>query len=148
MASNSITVFKSSKYSKLQPFICIINRILSKALIAFIPEGSTQYRFSLLQIEAEQKETSARITHNYSHPFRFSYLLGEGAHVKTPQQYLSEKGKIKFKDGSLFNDLFERFSIEALTKQFYKELFDWYQWALSDNDGFAVTYPNDIDTDT
>ncbi|KAA6318251.1 Modification methylase PaeR7I, partial [termite gut metagenome] len=42
----------------------------------------------------------------------------------------------------------ERFSIEALTKQFYKELFDWYQWALSDNDGFAVTYPNDIDTDT
>ena len=34
------------------------------------------------------------------------------------------------------------FSIEALTKQFYNELFAWYEWALSK--GMGVTFPNDI----
>ena len=34
----------------------------------------------------------------------------------------------------------EAFSVEALTKQFYKELFEWYQWAASDE--LNVYYPN------
>jgi adenine-specific DNA-methyltransferase len=44
-----------------------------------------------------------------------------------------------------FKALCEAFSIEALTKQFYKELFAWYEWALSDE--MDVRYPNDIHTD-
>src|SRR5690606_31561200 len=38
----------------------------------------------------------------------------------------------------------EAFSVEKLTKQFYNELFAWYQWALSDEIG--VTYPNNTKT--
>ena len=41
--------------------------------------------------------------------------------------------------------LCEAFSIEALTKQFYNELFAWYEWALSDE--MDVRFPNDIHTD-
>ncbi len=41
-----------------------------------------------------------------------------------------EKGKLTPKDGDYFNDLQERFSVEVLTKLFYKELSDWYFWAL------------------
>ena len=33
------------------------------------------------------------------------------------------------------------FSVEALTKQFYRDLFEWYQWAVSDASN--ITFPND-----
>ena len=115
------------------------NSYCNKALVAFIPKGSNQYRFSFLQIEAELKDLSARIRRNYSNPRRYSFLLGKGAQIKTPKQFLA-KGRVKNTD-----DLIERFSIEALTKQFYRELFDWYLWALSENDGFTVTFPNETD---
>jgi hypothetical protein len=48
---------------------------------------------------------------------------------------------------SSLEDIQEAFSVEKLTKQFYNELFNWYQWAISNDDGFEVTYPNDISTD-
>lgn len=102
----------------------------NRALVIFKQEGSRQYRFSLLQIEASQEDNSARITRSFSNPRRYSFLMGEGAHVKTPNQFLLEKGKLTKKDGSYFNDLQERFSVEVLTKLFYKELSDWYFWAL------------------
>ena len=41
-----------------------------------------------------------------------------------------------------FAGLREAFSTEALTKQFYRELFEWYEWAISDEVG--VEFPNDI----
>ena len=44
-----------------------------------------------------------------------------------------------------YNALCEAFSIEALTQQFYNELFRWYEWATSDE--MNVQYPNDIHTD-
>ncbi len=115
----------------------------NRALVIFKQEDSPQYRFSLLQIEAEQKKDSSRITRSYSNPRRYSFLLGEGAHVKTPTQFLLEKGKLTQKDGDYFNDLQERFSVEVLTKLFYKELSDWYFWALK-----HVKFPNCIEDDS
>lgn len=102
----------------------------NRALVIFKPVNSNKYRFSLLQIEAEQAENSSRITRSFSNPRRYSFQLGEGAHVKTPEQFLLEKDRLAKKDGSYFNDLEERFSVEILTKIFYKELSDWYFWAL------------------
>jgi adenine-specific DNA-methyltransferase len=102
----------------------------NRALIIFKQEDSPQYRFSLLQIEAEQADNSSRITRSFSNPRRYSFLLGENAHVKTPTQFLIEKGKLTKKEDDYFNDLQERFSVEILTKLFYKELSDWYFWAL------------------
>ena len=106
----------------------------NRALVIFKQENSSQYRFSLLQIEAEQADNSSRITRSFSNPRRYSFLLGENAHVKTPTQFLLEKGKLTLKDGSYFNDLQDRFSVEVLTKLFYRELSDWYFWALKQVD--------------
>lgn len=102
----------------------------NRALIIFKQENSSQYRFSLLQIEAAPVKNSSRITRSFSNPRRYSFLLGEGAHVKTPTEFLLKKGELTQKDGDYFNDLQERFSVEVLTKQFYKKLSDWYFWAL------------------
>ena len=113
----------------------------NRALIAFVPmDESGQWRFSLLQIELEQQDHSARISKNYSNPRRYSFLLGEDKKIKTPQQFLIEKGKI-----TNWEDLQKRFSVEVLTKEFYTELFEWYKWALTDE--MKVTFPNDTSTD-
>jgi len=115
----------------------------NRALVLFVPEGSKQYRFSLIQIEAEVNDQTARIIRSYSNPRRYSFLLGENAHVKTPEQYLLQKGKLKPKDGDYFKDLQERFSVEVLTKEFYRELSNWYFWAVK-----KVTFPNDINDES
>ncbi|MDR2972664.1 MAG: hypothetical protein LBU83_12185 [Bacteroidales bacterium] len=113
-----------------------------RALIAFVPkDNNEQWRFSLLQFEFDQQDNSPRVSKKYSNPRRYSFLLGEGSKTKTPQQYLIEKGEV-----SDFEDLQKRFSVEVLTKEFYKELFDWYQWALREEMG--VAYPNDTSTES
>jgi hypothetical protein len=114
----------------------------NRALVLFVPEGSKQYRFSLIQIEAELNDLTSRIKRSYSNPRRYSFLLGEGAHIKTPNQFLLEKGKLKPKDGDYFPDLSDRFSVEVLTKDFYRELSNWYFWAIKN-----VRFPNDINDD-
>jgi len=118
----------------------------NRALIAFVPtDNSLQWRFSLLHIELEQQDHSARLTRIPSNPRRYSFLLGEGSKVKTPQQFLQNEGIIRSqrrgnKDFTIWDDLCYRFSVEVLTKEFYKELSEWYEWAKKN-----VTYPNNKD---
>jgi len=114
----------------------------NRALVIFRQENSAQYRLSLLQIEAVQDDHSSRIRRSYSNPRRYSFLLGEGAHVKTPYQFLFRNGRLKPVDGDYFKDLQSRFSVETLTKLFYKELSDWYFWAMD-----QVEFPDDEDQD-
>jgi hypothetical protein len=116
--------------------------LCNRALVVFIPTESEQYRLSLIQIDISQADNESRIRRTYSNPRRYSFLLGKGAHIKTPEQFLIKKGRIKPKDGSLFKDLQERFSVEVLTKLFYKELSDWYFWTIKN-----VSFPNDIHDD-
>jgi len=125
-----------------EAFRLLLNRSTkSRALVLFIPQNCPEtYRFSLVTIDVELDENKVRKT--YSNPRRYSYILGRKAKVHTPTKFLSLKGRVKDVE-----ELQQRFSVEVLTKQFYSELFNWYQWALSDNDGFAVTYPNDTSTE-
>lgn len=121
------------------------------ALVVFIPEQGSLWRLSLIQMEADIEEGSSRIQHRYSNPRRYSFLLGEGAHVKTPHQFLFELGKVrerKVKNKVLtpIEDLFSRFSVEALTQQFYDKLYHWYQWAIEKSTG--VYFPNRPETTT
>lgn len=107
----------------------------NKALVVFVPiDNPETYRFSLVSIDVELDEDKVR--KSFSNPRRYSYLLGEGAKVHIPTKYLSLKGRVKDT-----KDLQDRFSVEVLTKEFYNELFAWYQWALSEEIG--VTFPND-----
>ena len=127
------------------------NSLNNNALVAFIPkEGDGQWRFSLLQIELDAVEQSSRIKRNYSNPRRYSYVLGPDAHVRTPEKYLIDTGKIRERrDGnktlSPFEDLQSRFSVEVLSKEFYDNLFNWYLWATQHP---SVSFPDKEDADT
>ena len=126
------------------------NSLNNNALVAFIPkEGDGQWRFSLLQIELDAVEQSSRIKRSYSNPRRYSYVLGPDAHVRTPEKYLIDTGKIRERrDGnktlSPFEDLQSRFSVEVLSKEFYDNLFNWYLWATQHP---SVSFPDKEDAD-
>ena len=70
-------------------------------------------------------------------PKRYTYVFGESNNLyNTPVSrflFLQEKG-------ISFENIKNAFSVEALTKQFYNELFEWYQWAISEDSG--VYFPN------
>lgn len=122
----------------------------NRALVVFIPEGSKQWRLSLLQIEAEINE-KGRLEKGYSNPRRHSYLLGEGGSLITPQKNLFELGHIAprregTKQLTAIEDLQSRFSVEALTKEFYNKLYNWYLWAVEPSTG--VTFPNLVSNDS
>jgi hypothetical protein len=102
-----------------------------------------EYRLSFISSEAVIDDTGNLTTQN-TNPKRYTYVLGENESTRTASERLNI---IAQKIGNItLNDVKEAFSVETLTKQFYKELFDWYQWALCDE--MAVTYPNDTDKET
>jgi len=119
----------------------------NRALVAFVPDGSKQWRFSLLQADITLDNNKVRRA--YSNPRRFSFLLGEDTAIKTPTQFLIEKERIcqRTENGktlSPWEDLVNRFSVEVLTKEFYEKLFNWYLWAKDSKTG--VTFPNNPQT--
>ena len=67
---------------------------------------------------------------------RYTYLLGEGRGCRTA---IEQFGALKNSKLAL-SDVTAAFSVEALTKQFYKDLFEWYQWAVEPASG--VSFPN------
>ena len=67
---------------------------------------------------------------------RYTYLLGEGRGCRTA---IEQFGILKNSKQSL-SDITSAFSVEALTKQFYKDLFEWYLWAIDDSSN--ITFPN------
>lgn len=67
---------------------------------------------------------------------RYTYLLGEGRGCRTAIDQFSTLKNSK----QTLADITEAFSVEALTKQFYGELFDWYLWAIDPVTG--VSFPN------
>lgn len=72
---------------------------------------------------------------------RCTYLLGEGRGCRTA----IERFKILHDSKLTLSDITAAFSVEALTKQFYKDLFAWYQWALEPTSN--ITFPNNTTTE-
>lgn len=109
----------------------------SRALVVFVPEDTdANYRFSLIEISLTIGDNETKVTRTYSNPRRYSYYLGKDIACYTPNKYLNGLGKV-----TNVKDLFERFSVEVLTKAFYNELSDWYAWAIKE-----ISFPNDITT--
>ena len=68
---------------------------------------------------------------------RYTYLLGENRGCRTAINQFT-----KLKESKLtLSDITTAFSVEALTKQFYKDLFEWFQWAIEPSSN--VSFPND-----
>ena len=115
------------------------------AFIASYKATEAVWRFSFVS-ETRQFDADGNYGKVITAAKRFTYVLGKNESVRTATdrfKKLREIGK-----NATLEDIKTAFSVEALTKDFYKELFAWYQWALSDDEGFAVTFPNDTSTDT
>uniref|UniRef100_UPI00272A45A4 Eco57I restriction-modification methylase domain-containing protein n=1 Tax=uncultured Parasutterella sp. TaxID=1263098 RepID=UPI00272A45A4 len=64
---------------------------------------------------------------------RYTYLLGEGRGCRTAIDQF-----IKLRDSKqTLQDITEAFSVEALTKKFYNDLFDWFLWAVDSSSGIS-----------
>ena len=73
---------------------------------------------------------------------RYTYLLGEGRGCRTAIEQFSALKESKLS----LSDVTAAFSVETLTKQFYKDLYEWYQWAVDPASG--VYFPNNTSTET
>ena len=67
---------------------------------------------------------------------RYTYLLGEGRGCRTA---IDQFSKLKTSKKTL-SDITAAFSVEALTKMFYKDLFEWYLTAI--DPASNITFPN------
>jgi hypothetical protein len=99
-----------------------------------------EYRMSFISSEPKIDDSGNFIIEHTS-PKRYTYLLGKNVKTKTPADRLNI---IAAKQGTAtLEDITKAFSVETLAKEFYAELFVWYQWALSGEIG--VTFPNEIE---
>lgn len=75
-------------------------------------------------------------------PKRYTFVFGESENYYNTavNRFVTLKQK-----GISFETLKDAFSVEALSKDFYKDLFEWYQWAV---DPFTkITFPNNTSTE-
>jgi hypothetical protein len=139
---NNLQIYEIHHHSENDPRVSLTRESFSllkhyqkkNALAVYVSEKSDNYRFSLITSGFELTE-KGKAKRKFSNPRRFSFYLGPDAKVKTPTKYLKEDGRV-----TDFEDLQERFNIQVLTKQFYKELSSWYFWALQ-----HVEFPKDAE---
>jgi tRNA1(Val) A37 N6-methylase TrmN6 len=98
------------------------------AIVIFHSEGSKGlWRLSFVNKLGSGKETTSAK--------RYSYICGKGRPCRTTADRFLELEKIQGKKS--LEDITAVFSIEALTKEFFKRLFKWYdEWAVN-----AVRFP-------
>ncbi|GMO21153.1 MAG: hypothetical protein Ta2A_27410 [Treponemataceae bacterium] len=67
----------------------------SRALVLFVPQNADDvYRFSLVEFTPIVRD-DGKVKRDYSNPRRYSFILGRDAKVKTPEQYLIQKGRVR-----------------------------------------------------
>ena len=111
----------------------LVNRYIkidSDAGIAVFDDGS-HWRLSFIT-DMRGEKTS---------PKRYTFVFGDaGKYYHTAVDRFLELQRT----GISYKNVREAFSVEALTKQFYNDLFDWYTWALDPSTG--VYFPNNPST--
>ena len=90
-----------------------------RSLVAFYSDDTEKWRLSLLT--AKPTLDNGKVITKLSNPRRFSYLLGPGSKLTTPSRQLISKGMVKD-----FNDLSDRFAVEVVNNEFYKEISKLY----------------------
>ena len=75
-------------------------------------------------------------------PKRYTFVFGErdNYYHTAVNRFITLKQK-----GISFETLKDAFSVEALSKDFYKDLFEWYQWAVDPSTN--ITFPNNTSTE-
>lgn len=109
-------------------FKILADHWIHRALVIFKNNDSDNYRFSYLTISLDINDKN-KVVKKYSNARRYSFYLGTSAKVKTPEQQLIKKGKVKDVD-----DLLDRFSVEVVNKQFYLEVAKFFDELVSIED--------------
>ncbi|MBR1503479.1 MAG: restriction endonuclease, partial [Prevotella sp.] len=111
----------------------LVNRYIkidSDAGIAVFDDGS-HWRLSFIT-DMRGEKTS---------PKRYTFVFGDTSkYYHTAVDRFMDLQRI----GISYKNIREAFSVEALTKQFYNDLFEWYTWALDPTTG--VYFPNNPNT--
>ena len=118
----SVLMIKSKK--NLDSRITLTNnsfRILKayniyRALIVYVNDDDSIWRLSLLTA-LPTFDSTGRVVISYSNPRRHSYVLGSDVGIATARKYLANMGPV-----TDFENLQFRFSVEAVNKDFYKEI--------------------------
>lgn len=105
--------------------------LLSQGFFFFYDDDGN-FRLSLLTANIEKK----RIVFNNAKRQSFSAFTDRANNI-----FRHRLGN----DLKTFEEVQNAFSVEALTREFYNELFNWYVWATDENT--KITFPNDTDTD-
>ncbi len=109
-------------------FKILADHWIHRALVVFKNNDTENYRLSYLTISLDLNEKN-KVVKTYSNARRYSFYLGAQAKVKTPEQQLIKKGRIKDAD-----DLLSRFSVEVVNKQFYLEVAKFFDELVSVED--------------
>ena len=108
------------------------SRIYDGALAVYYDDRK-RWRFSFISMEYKLNE-QGQLDRSESAPKRYTYLLGEGAQIRTAVQRFS-----KLSQQTTLQDLIDAFAVAQLNKEFYQKLFEWYEDAKT-----RVVFPNDL----
>lgn len=87
-----------------------------RALIVYVNDDDSIWRLSLLTA-LPTFDSTGKVVISYSNPRRHSYVLGSDIGIATARKYLANMGPI-----TDFENLQFRFSVEAVNKDFYREV--------------------------
>jgi adenine-specific DNA-methyltransferase len=96
-------------------FKILKNFNIYRALVVYLNPDQTIWRLSLLT--AQPMLMDGKVIQSYSNPERHSYVLGSNVGVATARKFLLNMGSVVD-----FEDLKYRFSIEAINKEFYRDI--------------------------
>lgn len=130
---NGILSERSSKKKQFEIAKLVLNHDQKDASIFVFYDDLGKFRFSFIR-----RNWDGKADKKYSPWKRFTYFVNPEEHNKTFRQRI---GNCTFKD---LDSIQEAFSVEKLTKEFYNDLFKWYQWTLTTEVG--ITFPNDTAT--
>lgn len=116
----------SNRRVGLRKVVAPYMRFACDAALAIFDDGSNWRLSFICDIKGEQTS-----------PKRYTFVFGERENYY--HTAVSRFIDLQSKEVN-FANLKDAFSVEVLTKQFYKDLFVWYQWAISPASG--ITFPN------
>lgn len=130
---NGILSERSSKKKQFEIAKLVLKEDFKDGAIFVFYDDTGKFRFSFIR-----RNWDGKADKKYSSWKRFTYFVDPEEHNKTFRQRI---GNCTFKD---LDSIQEAFSVEKLTKEFYNDLFKWYQWTLTAEVG--ITFPNDTAT--
>ena len=124
---------RSAKKQQFEIAKKVLKEDFKDGAIFIFYDAQGNFRFSFIRRNYGEKGDK-----KYSTWKRYTYYVNP---LETNKTFKERISNCSFND---LNSIQEAFSVEKLTKEFYNELFAWYQWALSDDIG--ITYPNNTKT--